>query len=190
MTIDAKLIEFHKIFKGAPKTGVNPRFQTKYATLDDLVQATAKPLASVGLYIRHEIEPDGDRFYVVTGVYDSDELCVTSRFPINLDVNPQVIGSQLTYAKRYNIACLLNIGEQEDDDGNAVAVEAEKRQQRHDTKPKPKPATDQQVALIRDYCDAGSVPTATKEWLEKHDFLLTYAQAKKLITSLKAEENV
>lgn len=121
MTIHAKLIEFHKQFGGARKTGLNPHFGNQHFTLDDVIHATTPILSELGLYIAHYID-DGQ---LVTVVADEEGDSVKSSIPMALNGNPQAAGSMVTYYKRYNLCALLNIAEA-DDDGNAATVEQAK----------------------------------------------------------------
>ena len=58
--IHQRLVAFHASFHGAKRSGTNPRFNSSYFTLDDLVEAVRKPLADVGLYVRHELVVSSD----------------------------------------------------------------------------------------------------------------------------------
>ena len=119
MSIHKKLIDFHAAFSGAKKGGRNPHFKSDYFTLDDVVKATTPILNKLGLYVTHYM----DENLMYTAIVDENGEMQISRFPLTPSNNPQVMGSQITYAKRYNLTSLLNIAEV-DDDGNAAAAAA------------------------------------------------------------------
>lgn len=135
MSIHAKLVEFHKKFNGAKKSGVNPHFRSEYMTLDDVVHATTPVLTELGLCAFHCIE-GGD---LVTAIADEKGDKIESRIPMTLNGNPQAAGSMVTYYKRYNLCALLNIAEA-DDDGNAAAAAAPEP---------PKPASLESLAALQ-----------------------------------------
>lgn len=134
MSIHAKLIEFHKNFKGAKKTGLNPHYRSAYMTLEDLVTAVTPILNSLDLFAYHFVD-GGD---LVTVVADEEGDKVESRIPMTLNGNPQAAGSMVTYYKRYNLGMLLNVVTDIDDDGNA-ATEASQ-----------KPIDDKTIVRLRD----------------------------------------
>jgi hypothetical protein len=175
MSIHKKLIEFHKKFNGAKKTGVNPHFKSEHFTLDDVVHATTATLNEIGLYVTHYV--DGDA--LVTAIYDESGESLTSKFPMQLNSNPQAMGSLVTYYKRYNLCALLNIAEA-DDDGNAAAAAA------------PKLITDEQYALINEYANSDGIrerlSPAQVKFLDNPDNWkrMTELQAKNAISKLQA----
>ena len=172
MSIHQKMIQFHKAFNGAKKTGVNPHFNSVHFTLDDITRAVTPALNELGLYISHrQVLTDG-QLLCVASITDEEGDCIESVLPIPQSQNPQVVGSALTYFRRYNICALLNIAEA-DDDGNASAAVADD-------------ATPDQLATIKDFEDAGQIPEITLQWLKSHPHL-TGTQATKLIEKLKEE---
>jgi len=113
------------------KSAKNPFFKSKYADLSSIQQASAEALNKNGLVISQLTTTDG----VVTilmhssGQWLSGTLLVTpDKRPIKdregnildwQDAGPQQWGSALTYARRYALAAILNIP-QEDDDGEGA----------------------------------------------------------------------
>lgn len=101
------------------KTADNPFFHSKYLPLDELIETLLPILTELRLLITHSTHEK----YVVTSVIDvdSDEL-ISSAFPIPEGLEPQKVGSVITYAKRYNLSQIFNILSDEDDDSNASAT--------------------------------------------------------------------
>ena len=191
-TINTRLIEFHTKFKGVDRTGVNAHFKAKYPTLDDVVTAVTKPLADVGLYIRHRIDLSRDA--IITELVDVDGEMIATEWPFIRDPNPQVSAKTYTYGRRYNMLALLNCGDL-DDDGQTAAQEAEKRRSRNDqalAKAEAEAAnmaTDEQMLLINDYIEAGAISPARAKWInEDKQGKITKDAAEKILAEAKAAE--
>ena len=112
-----KLIEAKKSFKTIKKAATNPHYKNKYMTLDDIVDATSEALASQGLVVINTIQ-NGE---LVTEITDG-KGSIKSFYPLKAEnKNDQQLGSALSYGRRYNLCCLLNIVADEDDDGNKAS---------------------------------------------------------------------
>lgn len=81
-------------------------FKYKYADLAAIMTVIQPLLTKHGLLVSHSVAD----MHVVTGVihHDSGEYVTTST-PILGCSTMQDLGSAITYARRYNISCLLNI---------------------------------------------------------------------------------
>ena len=101
------------------KEADNPYFKSKYLALDDLLTGLKPVLEKYKVLITHSTHEK----YVVTSVIDieSDEF-VSSAFPIQEGIDPQKVGSAITYGKRYNLGQIFNIITDEDDDGNKASA--------------------------------------------------------------------
>lgn len=99
------------------KDWVNPHFKSKYMTLDNIIETLAPLLKEQKLLVTHFISQQE----LITRVVDveSAEL-LDSSFGL-LATDPQKKGSEVTYAKRYNLSALFNICADEDDDWNSVS---------------------------------------------------------------------
>ena len=99
------------------KKSDNPFFKSKYLSLEDLTKTIRPILKEKKLLIFHY--GDGQNIVTVIRDMESDEE-LESKFPIQQGIEPQKVGSAITYAKRYNLGQLLNIITDIDDDGNAT----------------------------------------------------------------------
>ncbi len=113
---------YQKLFKlqglTFTKDAENPFFKSKYLTLGKLLEELNPILKENNLLIFHYTANKE----VVTELVDLDnEKSITSAFPLMENIEPQKVGSAITYAKRYNIGQLLNIITDEDDDGNMAS---------------------------------------------------------------------
>lgn len=99
------------------KTAENPFFKSKYLPLEELVETLLPALKKENLLVVHSTNEKG----VNTKIVDIENgESIESTFPLNPNLDPQKIGSAISYAKRYNLGQLFNIITDEDDDGNAT----------------------------------------------------------------------
>lgn len=113
------ICEFKKLGISIKKESDNPFFKSKYADLANILDAVEAEAAKFGLLITSRVIRDENGLTLVTELEhkNSDEVKSTL-FPL-FGNKPQEIGSSITYARRYNIQCLLNLAA-EDDDGNSA----------------------------------------------------------------------
>ena len=127
----------------AVKTGTNPQTKSRYADLTGILDVTREPFQQNGLsVVQSPFHLPGDPPSVVlvtTLMHESGEW-VRSVTPVNPRVkvsggggavmavdDMQTIGSAITYARRYALAAMAGIG-QEDDDGNTASGRGMKAQ--------------------------------------------------------------
>jgi len=114
-----KLLEFQKRVQAVKKDGVNPHFKNKYATLTQIISEVKPILSELGIVLMQPIK-DGN---VGTMLMSGDEI-IESSLPLPITLNPQQMGSAITYYRRYTLASLLAL-EIEDDDGNEASKKPE-----------------------------------------------------------------
>jgi len=125
------LIAAQKAYKTVEKTGTNPQFKSKYATLDDLFTALLPALNNNGIALMQSAEFDGDMVSVTTVLLHESGTTVSSKLSMRpTATTPQAIGSCQTYARRYSLQSLAGCNGEADDDGNAAS----------EGKERPKPA--------------------------------------------------
>ena len=103
------------------KSGTNPHFGNKYATLESVIEAVTEPLQKHGFLLMHRtISNEHGKSITTELVHESGESFVTA-IPLVLAKNDmQGLGSAITYARRYGIMSILNLPT-EDDDGNEAS---------------------------------------------------------------------
>jgi len=109
---EAKL-EIGKVAKNAK----NPHFKNTYADLNALIEAVEPILLEKGLVLLQPIK-EGKVFTVITDITDSNSIESYIDLPINL--NPQQLGSAVTYFRRYTLQSLLSL-QAVDDDGHTAS---------------------------------------------------------------------
>lgn len=106
---------------GAKKDSINPFFKSKYADLESVWGACRGPLTKHGLSVIQttKVSPEGV-LCVITTLAHSSGQSVSGEFPlIGHKLDPQGIGSAVSYARRYALAAIVGVY-QTDDDGNSA----------------------------------------------------------------------
>jgi hypothetical protein len=106
--------------ENAGKNSVNPHFRSKYADLAEIINTVRPVLAKHGLSVTQFPSFDGTLAHVETIIaHQSGEwMSGTTSSPVQ-KADPQGIGSATTYLRRYSLAAVCNLA-QEDDDANAA----------------------------------------------------------------------
>jgi hypothetical protein len=124
-TIEEALIAWHKTEPTASKSGSNPHFRSKYATLEEVI-ATAESATKFGLTFTQltdfEIVEQGVIEFVKTIVMheSGDRLTARTLIKAKDGNNPQQMGSGITYAKRYGLQAAFGIPSEDDDANEAT----------------------------------------------------------------------
>ncbi len=88
----------------------------QYAPLDVVIASLEPGWQAAGIAV---IQPfDGDNLYTIVACGDSS---MTVTMPLPSWTSPQILGSVLTYLKRYMIKGVFCVNDAEDDDGNAAS---------------------------------------------------------------------
>lgn len=125
------LIKAQDEIKHAIKDAKNPHFKNNYATLESVIDATKPALIKNKLLVTQSVTPANT---LVTTLYHESGEFLSSEVNLLLSrQDMQQLGSALTYARRYSLAALLNIA-QEDDDANAATGKPQSQPQ---AKPEP-----------------------------------------------------
>ena len=113
--------------ENAGKDGSNPHFNSKYATLASVLIEVRKVLNPHGLSVVQTTEVLPDGMVLNTMLMHSTGQFITAQTPLMLQKQDmQGLGSAITYARRYSLAAMFGIA-QEDDDGNKAC------EPKHDT---------------------------------------------------------
>lgn len=115
-----KLLEFQKKVNAIKKDGKNPHFKSSYATLTQIISEVKPVLSECGVLL---IQPIKDN-KVGTVLSDDKEILAESWIDLPTGLNPQQLGSAITYFRRYTLASLLAL-EIEDDDANLASGKRE-----------------------------------------------------------------
>lgn len=106
--------------ENALKDKKNPFFKSNYADLSSVWDACRSPLSSNGLSVIQTVEGNKEQMFLLTWLGHSSGQWMKSKLPLVVagnTINPQAIGSAITYARRYALSALVGICADEDDDG-------------------------------------------------------------------------
>lgn len=101
------------------KDKVNPRFKSRYCSLDSIYEACRIPLAKNGLSLSHSVEFLENKYSLRTTLYHVSGEQINTVMPMFVSqLDSQGFASALTYARKYAVCSLLGLPTEEDDDGN------------------------------------------------------------------------
>ena len=120
-TVAAKLHEAYSEMCNPKKNASNPAFKSKYANLEELLNVTRPILSAAGFALIQEPVSEDGRIGVHTRLlHTSGESIDFGAYTVPLAKNDaQGAGSAITYTRRYALAAIFGLA-QEDDDGNAA----------------------------------------------------------------------
>jgi len=110
-------------FDSAKKSSVNPHFRSKYADLSAIWDALRDVLPRFELCVTQTLMPnDNGKVFLITTLIHSSGEWFKSYYPLLIEKeNSQGMGSAVSYARRYSLAAICGIT-QEDDDGNLASL--------------------------------------------------------------------
>lgn len=104
------------------KNSKNPHFGSTYTDLNTFLKALREPMAEHGIVMLQGPGIDGENVTLDTMLYHSSGEWLRNRAGAPMQkADPQGAGSGITYLRRYSLAALFAIP-QEDDDGNAAST--------------------------------------------------------------------
>lgn len=118
------------------KDASNPFFKSKYADLASIWHAIREPLTSNGLSVLQEPSTEGNKVKITTTLMHVSGEFLRSVLEVPaVKVDPQGIGSAITYARRYALGAIVGIAP-EDDDGNAASGGGDRKPNGNKTNPR------------------------------------------------------
>jgi hypothetical protein len=100
--------------------------RSKYADLHTLTEALRDTLSELGLawVCKPTLRPDGEFVLAYSLHHAPSGEAETGDYPLNRNTDPQRMGSEITYARRYALTAVLNIAPAGDDDDGQAAADA------------------------------------------------------------------
>lgn len=135
------LVKVQSVMETATKDANNPFFKSKYTTLAGCWDVARKPLADNGLaVIQTTTFDEGNSVIVETTLSHISGEWVRGSLKMPLvKLDPQAVGSAITYARRYALSAMIGIVSEEDDDGESAMGRT------NTTQAQPKPNVKQEV---------------------------------------------
>ena len=135
INIAKAFIAAQKEMGNAIKDSKNPFFKSAYADLNSVREACLPALNANGIAVLQPIvQIDGKNFVKTLLLHESGESIEgLTEILFAKQNDPQAQGSGITYARRYGLQSLVNIGA-EDDDGNKAAEKPKSEPKKESTK--------------------------------------------------------
>jgi hypothetical protein len=154
-TIYKKLLEFQKLGISIKKSESNPHFKSKYPDISEVLEKVKKPLSDLGVVLTQIPDPEG----LTTVLHDTESATeITGRLAFIGASDPQKLGSNITYYRRYALVAMLGL-EDYDEDGNVPAAAPVKA-----ATPAPKPVPLTATQAMRAIASSPSLTELTKLW--------------------------
>lgn len=107
--------------ENASKSSTNPHFKSRYADLAEVLNTVRETFTKHGLSLIQSTGYDGTLVTVTTAIGHSSGSYITSAAScVPAKADAQGVGAATTYLRRYALAAMCGIA-QEDDDGNAAS---------------------------------------------------------------------
>jgi hypothetical protein len=140
MITSDKLDEFSAAFLKAQKNmgfaerdGINPRFKSKFSTINAVLKACKEPLNEQGISIIQGLGTSEDgRLVCFTRLQHTSDQFIQCQMSMEAD-DPQAAGSCATYLKRYLLTAMAVVGSEDDDGEAAQAAHAAKTTKQTET---------------------------------------------------------
>ncbi len=121
----AKLLKVQQEIKAVKKEENNPFFKSKYFDINGLLEALKPVLNANGLVVMQPLTIDNGKPAIMTIVADPESGEMTNAVALQPEyLDPQKMGSAITYLRRYSLQSLFLL-QAEDDDGNIASQKVE-----------------------------------------------------------------
>ena len=115
----SKLLEFQQRVGAIKKDSVNPFYKSKYADINSLLDVVKPLLNELELICVQPLGVIDGKNILTTQIFDDDKVILESAIILPDNLDPQKIGSAITYYRRYSLQSLLLL-EAEDDDAEST----------------------------------------------------------------------
>jgi hypothetical protein len=159
--MSAAQVEYKKIVKDAR----NPYFNSMYAQLDTVIEATKDALHKNGLVVTQLAGAE----YLDTYLMHTSGEYTHARTPLKADKSgPQGYGSAVTYARRQALSAILNVASETDDDANVAQHQRKpSKEEAKRTQPEQTKSWDEVYEEQSSRADTASKWLKLREWLVK-----------------------
>lgn len=123
-TIYQKLAQAKKEIGAISKDSKNPFYKSKYFDINQLLQHVEPVLEKYGLMVMQPIV-DGKVVSLIIDVETGNDC--RSEISLTDEKDPQRIGSQISYFRRYSLSSLLSLQAEDDDANKAIPKKAKSK---------------------------------------------------------------
>jgi len=128
--LNEALCNAQAVMIGAIKDSTNPHFKSKYADISSVIEAIREPFADNGLCFTQIVDLLDNGYHVlITRLMHVSGEQIESKMLLPHNPNPQKVGAELTYFRRYSLMAIAGLP-CEDDDGNEAAINAKSEELR------------------------------------------------------------
>lgn len=128
-TLWSALLRVQSAVRTVKRDATNPHFKSKYTTLEAVYSVLRQPMAEAGLVLTQMPRniQDGNLELVtrITHVESGEALENSLHIPV-IRLDPQGLGSAITYACRYGLMPMLALAPSDDDDGEFTRKSAKR----------------------------------------------------------------
>jgi hypothetical protein len=120
--ITPALLQAQRAITFAAKDAVNPHFKSKYADLPTVIDAVKPALNAAGIVFLQTPSPSAEGTLALTTrlLHESGQWIEDTAITPLQRADPQGYGSAITYLRRYSLASIIGLY-QDDDDGQAAS---------------------------------------------------------------------
>lgn len=170
------------------KTKTNPFFNSKYADLNDVLEATVPALNNEGISFSQPFIEKNGKTFVVSKMIFKGEVYEDDGLPLPTQVKPQEMILYSTYYRRVLSTSLFGVAADEDVDGN----DAEQQKGKKDSKPsasvQPPPAKKPAVAAKKVEPKPGPTEPASQSSENIHGVAINDEDIPAIISSIPDDE--
>jgi len=165
----------------AKKDSTNPFFKSKYADLNSVREACIPALNAHGIAVfQPTVHIDGKNFVKTVLLHESGETFESlTEIIYNKQNDAQAQGSGISYARRYGLQSLCNVGAEDDDGQKAVEQPKKKEEPKEDL-------NGSYMKLWNDYQELqgekAAAPYHPKNWKQKNPDNAAYKAAIQMLT--------
>ena len=167
VNIAKALSQFQAKMGKVNKDATNPFFNSKYATLSNILEAIKTPLLESGLsFTQFPTGQNGLTTLLMHG--ESGEYMQTDYFMNPSKSDPQAQGSAISYMRRYALSAVLGLNIDEDDDANAATHGSSSPQPEKKEAASEKPWLNQDSKVYEKIIDRLKKKTTNVEQIAQH----------------------
>lgn len=107
--------------KGAKQDSTNPFYKCKYADLSSVWDACREPLTNNGLSVTQTMAIGANGECIIeTTLFHTSGQWINSQLQMPVEIDPQKLGKEITYGRRYALAAIVGVCPEDDDAESTV----------------------------------------------------------------------